>query len=412
MRILYLSQYFPPEFGAAAARAHSMTRWLARVGHEVTVVTAIPNYLLDAVPESYRGRQQEYEDIDGVKVYRAWLYTSPKRDNWRRMVNYLTFMLSAWRRGRQLSGSFDVAIVSSPPLFLGLTGVALARRLHIPLVFDVRDMWPEVGVRLGALRPGSLMLRGWDAMADFIYKHATAIVPVTQGMYDDMLLRGLPHEKLHLIPNGVDLDFVRENALDLRRDLGLGNKFVALYAGLLGATHGPEIMADAADILRKQHDIHFLIVGDGLKKPSLVKKVNDMALDNVTMLPMKPAEQVPRFLQTADVCLATLASSGVKGVIHYKMLEAWAYRRPVIITDRDEGGQLAVSCKAGLATPPGDAQALAEAILALKQDRALAQQMGENGRRCIEEKLNREKLALKMERVLREVTGASLDARQ
>jgi glycosyltransferase involved in cell wall biosynthesis len=409
MRILYLSQYFSPEFGAAAARARSMTRWLARFGHEMTVITALPNYLMVEMPEPYRGKRWVQEEIEGVQVYRAGLYTSPKRNTWRRMANYLSFMASSWWHGRKLSGPFDVVITSSPPLFLGLSGVALARRFHAPLVFDVRDMWPEVGVRLDALRPDSLTLQVWEKMADYIYDHSAAIVSVTQGMREDMILRGLPAQKLYLIPNGVDLAFVQEEAPDLREELALENKCVVLYAGLLGAIHGPEIIAEAATILQKRRDIHFLVVGDGVRREAIAKRVHELGLDNVTMLPMQPQDRVPRFLKTADICLATLANSAVKGVVHYKMLEAWAYRRPVIITDEDEGGNLARSCNAGLATPPGDACALADAILRLEADRALAKRMGENGRHCIEERLNREALARKLEETLKTIVEHSHD---
>lgn len=406
MRILYLTQYFPPEFGAAAARAHGMTRWLARFGHEVTVVTAVPNYLLDAVPEPYRGSRWMHEAMEGVHVYRVWLYTSSRRDAWRRMANYLSFMLSSWWYGRKLSGPFDVVIASSPPLFLGLTGVALARRFRIPLALDVRDMWPEVGVRLGAFRPGSLMLRGWDAMAGFIYFHAAAIIPVTQGMYEDMRHRGLPAEKLHLIPNGVDLEQVVEGAPDLRQQLGLEGKFVALFAGLMGVMQGVEVIVEAASLLQQRSDIHFLLVGDGVRRDAVAAQIARLKLQNVTLFPRQTKEALARFLTTADVCIASLAPAQVKGVIPYKMLEAWAYRRPVIVTDEDEAAALARSCNAGLATPPGDARALADAILRLESERALAKRMGENGRRCIENQLNRETLARKMEQTLEETLKA------
>jgi glycosyltransferase involved in cell wall biosynthesis len=371
----------------------------------VTVITALPNYLMEAVPEPYRGKRRVEETIDGVQVLRTWLYTSPRRNNWRRMANYFSFMASSWWYGRKLSGPFDVVITSSPPLFLGLTGVALARRFHAPLVFDVRDLWPEAGVRLGAFRPGSPTLWVWEKVADYIYERSSAIVAVTQGMHEDMLRRGLPAEKLHLIPNGVDLAFVQEDAPDLRKELGLEDKFVVLYAGLLGAIHGPEIIAEAAHMLRERRDIHFLIVGDGVRREAVATRVNERALDNVTMLPMQSPDRVPRFLATADVCLATLANSDVKGVVPFKMLEAWAYRRPVIVTDEDEGGELARSCQAGQVTPPGDARALADAILTLEENRSLAQQMGANGRRCIEEALNRETLARKMADALRAISG-------
>ncbi len=413
MRILYLTQYFPPEFGAAAARAHGMTRWLARFGHDVTVLTALPNYLLDEIPASYRGKRWLQEEMDGVQVYRAWLYASPKRNTWRRIANYLSFAASGWWHGRKLTGPFDVVIASSPPLFLGPVGVMLARHFRAPLVFDVRDLWPEVGVKLGAFREGSLMERGWGAMADFTYRRAAAILPVTQGMWEDMQARGLPSQKLHLIRNGVDLESIREDAPDLRNELGLEARFVALYAGLIGVMQGVEVVVDAAALLSHREDIHFVIVGDGVQRETVVQRMASLGVKHVTILPRQPRERIPRFLATADVCLATLVNRQMKGVTPYKMLEAWAYRKPVIITDQGgEGGALAASCQAGLVTPAGDARALADAILTLEKDRALAKRMGENGRRCIEARLNREALARKLERVLMEVVKGQRGERE
>jgi glycosyltransferase involved in cell wall biosynthesis len=170
---------------------------------------------------------------------------------------------------------------------------------------------------------------------------------------------------------------------------------------------GAEIIIEAAALLQNHQNIHFLIVGDGVRRDQIAAQLDKLQLNTVQLLPQQPRELIPRFLNTADVCLAPLANKKVKGVIPYKMLEAWAYRRPVIITDENEGGKLAASCNAGLATPPGDARALADAILTLEADRTRARQMGENGRRCIEEKLNREKLARQMESVLLTVTQPS-----
>ncbi len=405
MRILYLSHYFPPEFGAAAARAHGMSRWLARFGHDVTVITAFPNYLLARVPEAYRGRRWVREEMDGVTVYRSWLYTSSKRSNWRRMANYLSFAASVWWHGRKLDVPFDVVIASSPPLFLGPIGVALARYFHAPLVFDVRDMWPEIAVKLGVFREGSLMERGWRMVADYTYHRAAAILPVTQRMQEDMIALGLPEQKLHLIRNGIDLDMVREDARDMRDELGLRGAFVVLFSGLIGVMQGVEIIIETAYLLQEHGDIRFLIVGDGVRKEAVAKRMRELDLTNVQMLSKQPLDQLPRLLVTADVCLATLANRQVTGVAPYKMLEAWAYRRPVIITDAGgEGGALAESCQAGLVTPAGDARALAKAILTLKRDQDLAKRLGGNGRRCIEKQLNRAKQARALEQVLLQVT--------
>jgi glycosyltransferase involved in cell wall biosynthesis len=223
-------------------------------------------------------------------------------------------------------------------------------------------------------------------------------------MRKEMISRGLPAEKLHLIPNGVDLELIQTDAPDMRQELHLDGKFVVLFAGLIGVMQGVEVIVDAARLLQEREDVQFLIVGDGIEKTKLMKRVHELGLKNLTFFPKQSQDNLPRFINTANICLATLANREVKGVVPYKMLEAWAYRRPVVLTDDDEAADLIRTCQGGIATPPGDARALADAILQLEADRARARQMGENGRRCIEEKLNREQLARKMESVLLAVT--------
>jgi len=403
MRILYISQYFPPEFGAAAARAHSMSRWLTCFGHDVTVITAVPNYLMEHIPESHKGKRWGHEKLDGTTVYRAWLYTSKKRNNWRRMANYLSFMASSWWHGRKLTGPYDIVIASSPPLFVGLTGVALARHFHAPLVFDVRDMWPDTAVKFGAFKEGSLIERMWRAIANFIYEHATAILPVTNNMYQAMIDRGISPEKLHLIPNGVDLDRVQSHASDLRDELNLKEKFVVLYAGLIGVMQGVNIIITAASLLQHRPDIHFLIVGDGVQRDEVATRLQTQKLRSVTLMPRQPREKIPRFLNTADLCLATLANEGVKDAVPLKMLEAWAYHRPVITMEGSEAGKLVNQCQGGMTVPFGDPQALADAILTLATERDKIERLGAGGRKCVEQVFDRRIQARRMEQLFHEI---------
>jgi glycosyltransferase involved in cell wall biosynthesis len=402
MRILYLTHYFPPEFGAAAARAESMARLLAQFGHTVTVVTSFPNYLMADVPPVYRGKRWVEEKMGEVFVYRSWVYVPRKKSNWGRLGNYVSFATSSWYYARRLTGPFDVILASSPPLFVGLTGIMLARRFQIPLVFEARDLWPQTAIKSGAMKASSPTARTLNLLANTIYRHARMVVPVTAMMEREMLELGLPPEKLALIPNGVDLAGLVENPPDLREELGLQNKFVVVYAGLLGVMQGVEILIDVAREL-VDSDIHFLIVGDGVRRPLIERLLSESRLQNVTLIPPQPREEIPRYLQTADVCLALLANDGLMDAVPTKMLEAWAYRRPVIITSTGDGAAVLQRCGGGLAVPPGDPKALAEAILYLKAHPDERQGMGENGRRCIEEELNREKLARKMEHVLRSV---------
>ena len=221
-----------------------------------------------------------------------------------------------------------------------------------------------------------------------------------------MILRGVPLEKLHVVPNGVDLELIQDDAPDLRTAFNLEDKFVVLFAGLIGVMQGVETIIEAAALLKEHSNIHFMIVGDGVRRDFIAQRLETLQLSMVSLMPKQSRERIPMFLNTADVCLATLANNAVKGVVPYKMLEAWAYRRPVIVTDEDEAAALVRSCNAGLATPPGDARALADAILRLESDRAMAKRMGENGRRCIEKRLNREALAREMEEALQKALRA------
>jgi glycosyltransferase involved in cell wall biosynthesis len=312
-------------------------------------------------------------------------------------------MTSGWY-GRTLPGEFDAIVVSSPPLFLGLTGVVLARRFEARLVFEVRDLWPETAVDVGVFRSGSMMEKSWSQMAEFIYRRTDAVIAVTQDIHVRLLARGLPESKVHFVPNGVDLELVHLDAPDRRAALGLEDKFVALFAGLIGVMQNVESIVEAAALLSQYQHIHFLIVGDGAMRTQVERRIAELELENITLLPPQPREMMPSFLNTADVCLATLAKD-VRGAVPYKLLEAWAYQKPIIAAIGDEGAQLVSACQGGLTAPGDDPKALARAVLELSRDMEAGRRFGQNGRRCIESRLNREKLAKAMESVLKEITS-------
>lgn len=405
MRILILAHYFPPEMGGAAARLSGLARWLARFGHEVTVLTGFPNYPSGVIPESYRGKRTFTETVDGVEVVRTWVYASSHRSSLRRLANYLSYAVSATLTGLQSRQKYDVILASSPPLFIGLTASFLSRIWGVPWVFDLRDLWPDVAIEAGAFSPDSTITRLWRWLAQYFYDHAAHLTPVTNAKRKKLIEAGVPQKKITVVPNGVDLDMIPRQISSKRIELGLNNKFVILYAGLIGIAQGVDIILPAAQALRDREDIHFLIVGDGVKKQELESDIRDLELANITLLGHQPKEAMPEFLNTADVCLVPLASSRIQDAVPSKLLEAWAYGKPVILAADGEAAVLTHQSEGGIVVSPKMPEQFTDAILSFANDPQLCGAMGANGRAFVEEQFDRHHLAQKMEAVLHSVSS-------
>ena len=401
MRILILTHFYPPEMGGASARLHGLARWLVNSGNQVTVITGFPNYPSGVVLKEYRGRRRMSETIDGVEVIRTWVYASPHRKTSKRLANYFSFVASSIVTGLTTKRSFDLIFASSPPLFIGLSGLALARLHHLPLLFDIRDLWPQVAIDAGELNPSSLTVRLMNRLATFLYRQADHITPVTETKRQRLIALGVPAKKLTVVTNGVDLDRVTPSqTINKRTELGLEGKFVVLYAGLIGIAQGVEIMADAAERLRAHADIHFLIVGDGIRKAALEEHIIQRELSNVTLLPRQPREVIPDFLAAADVSLVPLLNSGLEDAVPSKMLEAWANQRAVILAAAGEAAAVMNRCNGGLVVAPEAPHQLDEAILALRDDRKQLETFAQNGHEFVKNYFDRRALALQLEQVL------------
>ncbi|NWG19340.1 MAG: glycosyltransferase family 4 protein [Chloroflexi bacterium] len=406
MKILILAHFYPPEMGGPPARLHGLARWLAAFGHQVTVITGFPNYPTGVVAGEYRGKLRAIERLDGVDVLRTWVYASSFRSSWRRLANNLSFAGSAIVAGLTSGRSYDVILASSPPLFVGLAGWVLARVLRIPFVFDIRDLWPEVVIEAGELAPDAPLTRGLAALARGIYRAADHITPVTERKRAKLIATGVPPEKLTVVSNGADLDRVPVHLNGHKRsELGLDDKFVVLYAGLIGIAQGVEIAVHAADRLREHDDIHFLIVGDGVRKPELLAEARRLGLTNVTMLPRQPREAIPAFLSAADACLVPLVNTSLDDAVPSKLLEAWGHGRPVILAAGGEAAELVMRSGGGVVVSPDDPGQLAEAVLSLKRDQARLADYAHSGRAFVAEHFDRAALACRMEQVLQRVVA-------
>jgi len=412
MKILYISQYFPPEMGAPAARVSELARHWARAGHQVTVLTGFPNHPTGVVLPEYRSKFRHLiyrERIDGIDVLRTWLLPFPNRRAYERLLNYLSFCLSS-----SVAGSFshqpDVIIATSPQLFVGLAGWWLGRIKHTPFILEVRDLWPDSITASGIGRQGSMPVRALQALSTFLYRTSDYIVTVTPAFKEDIIAKwNINPEKISVVENGVEAElFSPDGSQDAtKQDFGLNGKFVVSYIGTLGLAHGLTTVLEAAGELQNAiPQIIFLLVGEGADKERLVSMAQEQNLANVLFLPQQPREKIPALIRASDICLVPLKKAPVfRTVIPTKMLEFMACARPVILGVEGQARQVLEEAQGGIFIEPENHKALLEALLHLYQDSSVRQILGRNGRNYIVEHLSREQTAKTYIEVLEKVVS-------
>ena len=409
MKILYVSQYFPPEMGAPAARAAELAHHWAQAGHDVSILTGFPNHPTGVVPEEWRSRLSRLiykETIHGVQVFRTWLWPLPNRKAHERMRNYASFCISAAVRGMAIPRP-DVIIATSPQLLVGLAGWWLAFSRQIPFVFEVRDLWPESLTAVGVGDENSLLHRTLAKIAGFLYQKADRIVVVTPAFREHLIRHWrVPEEKIAVVENGVETDLFSPQSeasnQAIRRHLNAEEKFLVCYIGTMGNAHGLETLLDAAATL--QHDqpnVLFLLIGEGAEKERIKSLAQSCNLANILFLDQQPREKIPAFISASDASLVLLKKTEVfKTVIPTKMLEFMSCARPVILGVDGQAREILEEAHAGLVIEPENSDALVDAIRYLAANRKEASELGQNGRAHILRKYSRRQTAEKYIRVL------------
>lgn len=380
MRLLLLTQYFPPEVGAAQTRLAAITRELHRAGHQVEVLTALPSYPEGVVHPLYRGRFYLLERRDGVAVHRVWTFAAMGIGA-RRAFGYLSFaataLVAAGRVGRP-----DVVLVESPPLTLMPTGVVLAKVWRARVLMNVADLWPDAVKELGALSNRPLYALA-ERLERWSYERAAIVTTVTYSLRERLITeKGVPSGKVVMLPNGVDtmLFTPREPDVRLARKLGLPESTpIILYAGTHGEAHGLAVALDAAQ--RLGDAAHFVFIGSGSAKGRLVADARHRRLSNVRFLdPMQP-EDLAFVYGHAFAALSTLRQSALlEAARPAKIFTAMAAGVPIVYSGEGEGADVVRRVGAGIVTPPADGAALAAAIAQLIETPGRARAMGERGR--------------------------------
>lgn len=364
MRFVLLTQYYPPEPGAASLRLEAMAQQLVCHGHKVLVVAAQPHHLGVGRSSKATGRLWYQETVRGIPVIRTWIWRVSPRRFWLRLLNYFSFVLTGFS-GLLRAGKADYVVVESPPLFLGMTAYLYGRWKKVPYILSVSDLWPESAVALGLVKNPTL-IRWTRALELFLYRHAAFVSGVTEGICRSIAETGtIAHNRVLFFPNGVDTELFRrvspEN--DLIRRLGVSGKQVFLYPGTMGYAQGLDIIIRAAERLQPRDHIRFLLVGEGPVRAELEQEVARRRLSNVIFEPLQPVERMGQYFSLARAVIVPLRKHQLfRGARPSKVFPAWAVGTPVIYAGEGEMAELVQTSGGGLVIPPEDGEALAQAV--------------------------------------------------
>jgi len=396
MKLLLLTQYYPPEIGAPQNRLHELAVRLKAKGIDVEVLTALPNYPQMEIFEDYKNGQKRVEEIDGIKVNRAWIYVSQKRGILSRLLNYFSFVFSSYWLGRKL-GNFDFIMVESPPLFLGWSAMRLSKKLKAKLIFNVSDLWPESAEKLNIVNNRTLLNLAYR-LEEKCYKNATLVTGQTMGIVKD-INRRFPNVKTHWLPNGVDINFYEpekiENSNFRTRNGFMDSDILFFYGGIIGHAQGLEVILETAKEIQHRTDIHFILQGAGPVKEELVLIKEQHQLNQVHFLPPVSKKEMPFVLKSVDVALVPLRKLTLfEGAIPSKIFEALAMELPLILAVDGEARQHFVeNAEAGIFVEPENVAELSKAVIELADNPNKRKTLGENGRKYVIENFNRDKIA-------------------
>lgn len=399
MKLLILTQYFPPEVGAPQNRLFELAVRLKREGVDITVITAMPNYPQMEIYAAYRDKKYVYEEMEGLKVHRASIYVSKNKSILSRLRNYFSFVYSSARVGNAKLGAFDFLLCESPPLFLGYTAMYLARRKKAKLIFNVSDLWPESAEKLGVVTNKFVLGFAYRLEAR-LYRRSLLVTGQTQGICESIRQR-FPHVKTYWLPNGVDLSYYDPSKIQLsdwRKKNGFSEAdFIFLYAGIIGIAQGLEVILKAAVELRKSSEVKFVLMGSGPEKKKLMDLKVTLALTNVFFLEPVTKSEMPYVLKSVNAAIIPLRRLDLfLGAIPSKLFENLAMEIPVILGVDGEARQLFIETgNCGIYFEPENVAELVKAVTQILNDRSLALRMGKNGRNFVHENFNREIIAHK-----------------
>ena len=401
MHILLVHQSFATLDEPGGTRHHELARHLASLGHQVTVIASPVSYLTGKA-RSGRVAWFDRQDEQGVSIYRTYTYAALHRSFIHRVFSFLSFMFSSFWVGLSIR-HVDVVWGTSPPIFQGITAWSLARLKRVPFLFEVRDLWPAFAIQVGVLQH-PLLIKASEWLESFLYRRADRLIVNSPGFIEHVRARGA--RVVEVISNGADPRMFnpQDDGAAFRKLHELGGKYVVLYAGAHGLSNDLGIVLEAAQILRQRPEVVFVFLGDGKEKSALMSRAEEMGLPNVRFIASVPKLEMAQALAAADACIAILKPIPLYATVYpNKVFDYMAAGRPVLLAIDGVIREVVEQAQAGIPVQPGNAPALAEAILTLAYQPAVGRAMGLNGRSYIETHFDRVVLADKLARLLQEL---------
>jgi glycosyltransferase involved in cell wall biosynthesis len=363
MKLLFLTDNFPPEVNAPANRTYEHCREWVKSGVEVTVITCAPNFPKGEVYDGYKNKFIQRQELDGIKVIRVWSYITANEGFIKRILDYISYAFMAFWAG--LFVKTDLIVATSPQFFTAVSGWSLAFFKRKKWVMEVRDLWPESIVAVGAMDKNAF-IKFFEWLEKRLYLSADHIVVVTDTFKEKIASRGIEKEKISIFKNGANLELYQpgEKVTHLIDKYGLKGKFIFSYIGTHGMAHGLDFILDCLGDLYKSHpDLFFLFIGDGAEKKKLVEKARELNLQNVLFLDSVPKNQVVDYLKVMDVALVNLRKSDTfLTVIPSKIFEAAAMRKPILLGLQGETKKIIETYQAGLCFVPEDKHSFYEQV--------------------------------------------------
>jgi colanic acid biosynthesis glycosyl transferase WcaI len=371
LKILFLTDNFPPEGNAPASRTYEHAVQWVKAGHAVTVITTAPNFPEGKLFEGNKNSWYSVEDMNGIRVVRVKTYITANSGFAKRTLDYMSFMVAGFIAGL-LQKRPDVVVGTSPQFFTVCAAWVLSVFKRRPFVFELRDLWPASIKAVGAMDE-SRVIRLLERLEMFLYRRAAKIVSVTNSFKTELIARGIPSEKIEVVINGVDLDryVPREKDQVMAAKFGLEGKFVVGYIGTQGMAHALHRVLETAELLRGHKDIVFLLVGGGARREALVAQAAEMELKNVCFVPRQAKEDMPGIWSLCDISLIQLKDDPLfKSVIPSKIFEAMGMGLPIVLSlPKGEASGIIQQSGAGVVVPPERPEVLAETVVRLYENR-------------------------------------------
>jgi len=401
MKILFFTDNFPPESNAPATRTYEHCIEWVKKGADVTVITCTPNYPKGEVFPGFKNKWKQEEMMDGIRVIRVWSYISPNRGLVKRILDYLSFCFTSFIAS--LFVKTDIIIATSPQLFTALSGCASSIVKRKPWILEIRDLWPESILAVGAMKK-NFLLKLVDQIVIFLYRNADRVIVVTEAFKKRIHNYGVPIDRIHIVKNGVHLHNFTNTGKDseILQKYNLEDKFVVAYIGTHGMAHGLDFILDAAAEI-KQDDIQFLFVGEGAMKSRLEKQAETLGLSNVILLPGIPKSEVIRYISVSDVALIPLKRRDTfKKVLPSKIFENAAMGKPILLGVEGEAQELIEYYKAGRCFVPEDKEDFINNLLVMFHEKDKYSSYQEA---CLElaNNFDRKKLAMTMYTIIKDL---------